>query len=99
VLNFLQKFHQHQNALLANVNLLIPWSLPQEVLQPILAQILPLIGDNINSLDIEDDYLFSYSRLFNNIQSSGNNEEFSELITNMLAQTRILSIRFLLSTY
>jgi hypothetical protein len=38
-----------------------------------------------------------YSRLLNNnIQCSGNNEEFSELITTLLAQTRILSIRFLL---
>jgi hypothetical protein len=96
VLNFLQKFHQHQNALLANVNLSIPWFLPQEVMHPILAQIMPLIGDSINSFAIEDHDLLGYSRLLNNnIQCSGNNEGFSELMTDMLTKTRILSIRFL----
>jgi hypothetical protein len=99
VLNFLQKFHQHQNALLANVNLSFGFPLSMETVQPILAQILPLIGDNINSLEVRDDYLLGYSRLLNNVQGSGNNEEFSELMTNMLVKTRILSIRFLLSTY
>jgi hypothetical protein len=95
VLNFLQKFHQHKNALLTNVNLSIYYDLPLEKAQPVLAQILPLIGDNINSLQVDYSFL-GYSRLLNNIQSSGNNDEFSELMTNMLAQTWILStqIRF-----
>jgi hypothetical protein len=95
VLNFLQKFHHHQNALLANVNLSISRQ-PMEKVQPVMAQILPLIGDTIDSLELEEDYLLGYSRLlYNNIQCSGNNEEFSELMTKMLAQTRILLIRFL----
>jgi hypothetical protein len=95
VLNFLQKFHQHKNALLANVNLSIKSDLPMNNLHQILAQILPLIGDNINSLQVYNNDLLGYSRLLNNIQRNGNNDEFSELVTNMLTQTRILSIKFL----
>jgi hypothetical protein len=97
VLNFLQKFHQHKNALLANVNLSIKSDLPMNNLHQILAQILPLIGDNINSLQLDNNDLLGYSRLLNNIQRNGNNDEFSELVTNMLTQTRILSIKFQLS--
>jgi hypothetical protein len=94
VLRFLQKFHQHKNALLANVNLLIHHDLQMKKLQPVLAQILPLIGDNINSIQVVCPDLLGYS-----ILCSGNNGEFSELMTKMLAQTRILLIRFLLSSY
>jgi hypothetical protein len=101
VLNFLQKFHQHKNTLLANVNLSIHHHLPIEKVHPILAQILPLLGDNINSLELFYSTLLGlgYNRLLNNIQCSGNNDEFSQLVTKMLAQTRILLIRFLLSSY
>jgi hypothetical protein len=94
VLNFLHKFHHHQNALLANANLSIS-RLPMEKVQPILAQILPFIDDNIDSLQLVDHELLGNSRLLNNNQSSGNNEEFSELMTQMLAQVRILSLGFL----
>jgi hypothetical protein len=102
VLNFLQKFHQHKNALLANAGLhiYIESSVPMEKVQPILTQILPLIGDNIKSLQLighHEDKLMCYIRLLYNNQSSGNNDEFSELMTKMLAQVRIISIstRFL----
>jgi hypothetical protein len=109
VLNFLQKFHHHQNALLANVNLSISRQ-PMKKAQPVMSQILPLIGDNIDSLELDDDDWLCYIRFLNNVQGSGNNdefselmtkmmgidnnEEFSELMTKMLAQIRILSIRF-----
>jgi hypothetical protein len=98
VLDFLQKFHQHRKALLANVNLSIqlPLLLPLRIekIQPILAQILPSFENNINSLQLFDYELLGYSRLLNNnyIHCSGNNDEFSELMTKMLTQTRILSI-------
>jgi hypothetical protein len=101
VLRFLQKFNQHKNALLANVNLSIHRDLSIEKVQSVLAQILTLIGDNINSLELVWSDLRVYSRLLNNIPScSGNNDEFSELVTNMLTRTRILSIdRFLILFY
>jgi hypothetical protein len=88
VLRFLQKFHQHKNALLANVNFTIHFSCftqPIAKLQPILAQILPLIGDNINSLKL-DAQMHEFC-----LQCHGNNDEFSELVT----KTRILSTEFL----
>jgi hypothetical protein len=101
VLDFLQQFHQHKNTLLANVNLSIPSPLLVEKMQPLLAQILPLIGDNINSLQILNHDLLGHIQPHNNVNYSENNEQFSGLMTKMLAQTRILSrpFRFLLSTY
>jgi hypothetical protein len=101
VLNFLQKFHQHQNALLTNVNIKTFQPL-SERLHQILAQILPLIGDNIDSLEFYDPSIlaFAYSRILYDNQCSGNNDEFSGLITKILTQTRILSIsRFLFFIY
>jgi hypothetical protein len=96
VLDFLQKFHQHKNSLLASVNLSIQPLLSMEKGHPILVQILPLIVDNINSFKlIRNDLLVYYKRLLNDTQCSGNNDEFCELMTKMLAQTRILSIEFL----
>jgi hypothetical protein len=90
VLAFLRKFQGQ--SLLANVNLDFESYLSREILQPILGQILPLVG--INSISFFDkDLLAEMQNASAGDANTNSNDEFWQLITTMLAQTRILSIK------
>jgi hypothetical protein len=90
VLTFLRKFHGQ--SLLSNVNLEFAPDLPTEILHRILGQILPLIG--INSISFFDKNLLAQMQNARAGHADTNaNDEFWQLLTTMLAQTRILSIK------
>jgi hypothetical protein len=90
VLAFLRKFQGQ--SLLANVNLDFESYLSREILQPILGQILPLVG--INSISFFDkDLLAEMQNASAGDANTNANDEFWQLITKMLARTRILSIK------
>jgi hypothetical protein len=90
VLTFLRKLHGQ--SLLSNVNLEFAPDLPNAILHRVLGQMLPLIG--INSISFFDKNLLA--EMQNAMAGHAGtiaNDEFWPLLTTILAQTRILSIK------
>jgi hypothetical protein len=89
-LAFLRKFHGQ--SLLSKVNLQFAPEMSKEILQSILGQLLPLIG--INSISFFDKNLLAeMQNAMAGHAGTNANDEFWQLLTTMLEQTRILTIK------
>jgi hypothetical protein len=89
VANFLRQFQQQKNSLFDNVNLgFSPTLSPDNTIMPILAQLMPMIG-NINSIFIRRQLNHMD---FGRIGLEPNNAA-SQLLTTMLTNAKILEIK------